>query len=326
MGDTELNVTDTGNDTETPTSWPEIDDDALAPMVSDSTEAVGGIPVGEAQRAEVAEATIIGMTKEEFDAKVQEANPVQEAPRKKKVAILGFTESWKLAPFDDPEYEIWGLNELYLFIPRWTRWFEIHKREVYEADKNRTDDHLGKLRQMTVPIYMHQHWDDIPMSVSYPLDTIIQNFGPYLTNSISYMIALAILEGFEEIGIYGVDMAHDTEYGSQRPSCEYFVGIATGRGIKVIIPDQADLMKSLFLYGYQEEQQGVFFAKLKSRKQELEQKHAQIEQQLAQLEQQKASMIEARAQYRGALQDVDHIMKIWAPTNSVTLGMGGPSA
>jgi hypothetical protein len=228
----------------------------------------------------------------------------------KKVAILGFTDSIKQAPFDDLSWEIWGLNELYLMIPRWTRWFEIHSREVYEADKKRTSDHILALRAMTCPVYMHQHYDDIPASVPYPLPQIAELFAnpgkglPYLTNTISYMIALAILEGFSEIAVYGVDMATDSEYSVQRPSCEYFLGFAQGRGIKVTVPPDCELLKTDFLYGYQTPEIERWNARMLAREADLNQKLAQIDAQIAQA-------TEARAQYRGALQDAAHIRKNW---------------
>ena len=41
----------------------------------------------------------------------------------------------------------------------------------------------------------------------------------YGTNTVTYMILLAIAEGATHIGVWGVDMAVDTEYHYQRP-CE----------------------------------------------------------------------------------------------------------
>ena len=50
------------------------------------------------------------------------------------------------------------------------------------------------------------------------------------------MIALAIYEDFDIIHVYGVDMAVCGEYEQQRPSCEFFCGIAKGKGIELYIP------------------------------------------------------------------------------------------
>ncbi len=256
------------------------------------------------------------MTQAELQAGAAQvaASPAEVVPAKRtKVAILGFVQHFKLAPFQDPTFEIWGLNELYTMIPRWDRWFELHPRTAYENDRNRVSDHVTKLKAMTCPVYMHKHWDDIPGSVEYPMGAILQAFPnpcpearPYLTNSITYMILLSILEGFQEVHLYGVDMAHDTEYASQRPSCEWAVGIAQGRGIKTYIPSESDLLKSLFFYGFEQEAAVAFDRKLSTRVTEMEQQIGNLDKEIDRL-------TEMRAQYRGAHQDTVHWRKNWKP-------------
>lgn len=251
-------------------------------------------------------------TQEEFAKRVAAmAQPPPPAAKRTKVAILGFVQHFKLAPFDDPSFEIWGLNELYDHIPRWDRWFEIHDRSIYENDRNRTSQHIQKLKAMKCPVYMHRHWDDIPASVEYPMQAVCQAFPnpcpearPYINNSITYMILLAILEGFQEVHIYGVDMAHDTEYRDQRPSCEWAVGIAQGRAIKVYVPAQSDLLKTTYLYGYEQEPALAFDRKMLAREQEFEANIGKLDQEIGRLS-------EVRAQYRGAHQDTQHWRKNW---------------
>lgn len=258
-------------------------------------------------------AEFMPMTQEAFAAKVAAMAP-PPAARRTKVAILGFVKHWQQAPFADMDFEIWGLNELYQFIPRWDRWFEIHQRSLYENDRNRTSEHIQKLKAMTCPVYMIQHWDDIPASVPYPLAQIIERFPnpcpaarPYLTNTITFEILLALLEGFQEIHLYGVDMSHSTEYGEQRPSCEYAIGLAQGMGVKVYMPTESELLKANFLYGYEVDAEQVFTAKLKD-------KRTDIVNTINQLDNQFLQLIEARAQNRGAHQLVEHLIKNWHPT------------
>jgi hypothetical protein len=74
-------------------------------------------------------------------------------------------------------------------------------------------------------------------------------------------------EGFKEIHLYGVDMAVSTEYDEQRPSCEYFIGLARGRGIKVYIPEESHLLKVRYKYGYEAKSESVYRKNLKQRKQ-----------------------------------------------------------
>lgn len=196
---------------------------------------------------------------------------------KEKVAIVGCATSKNLAPYKDETWEKWGVNNLFLSMPdvKWDKWFEIHPLSV---DKNgnwqrrwgdqfrgqKINDYIIKLAQLPCPVLMQKEWAEIPNSIKYPLAEILSKYGKYFTNSISYQIALAIHLGAKEIGLWGVDMAVNTEYHHQRPSCEYFIGIARGQGIKVTIPAEADLCKTLFLYGYEEKEKNEWKKKLKA--------------------------------------------------------------
>lgn len=178
---------------------------------------------------------------------------------KKKVAIVGFAPSTRdKAPYNNPEWEIWVLNEYFTILPNEganniTRWFEIHQRDTV-LNSSRSNDYIDKLKASKVPIMMCEKYDDIPMSVAYPLDDIIKALGTdYFTNSISYMVAQAVYENYDEIAIYGVDMAQDEEYAKERPSVEYFVGFARAKGIPVYIPPESDICKVPFYYGFQEQ-------------------------------------------------------------------------
>ena len=186
----------------------------------------------------------------------------------KKVAILGFAPHYDKAPFNDESFEIWGLNDLYQFIPRWTRWFDIHDREIHKIDETyvtRADgsSHIDGLKGLNCPVYMVKHYDDIPNSVAFPIEAACEYFNTrYFTNTISMMIALAVMEGFTEIHIYGVDMSVGVEYQEQRSSCEYFIGYARGMGIKVYLPPESDLLQTAFLYGFEEQEKNAYVAKL----------------------------------------------------------------
>lgn len=216
---------------------------------------------------------------------------------KRKVAICGFApSSYREAPYNNSTWtmengcEIWGINELYKVpgVTRWDRWFDLHDRkdgDISERDEN----NIKWMREQKCPFYMHDQYPDIPSSLRLPIEALVEHYRTtYFTNSISYMIAVAGMEGrdergwvidpdkaFGEIHVYGVDMAQQDntpggqpEYGFQRPSCEYFLGFVRGRNIKVYLPPQSDLLFTPFLYGYVGDPQR-FRKKLKSRHAEL---------------------------------------------------------
>lgn len=174
-------------------------------------------------------------------------------PRQRdKVAIVGFAKPHRdQAPFNDPEWEIWGVNDGWSFVPKGTmhRWFDMHSPDIYEWRMRRSQGHIAWLKSFTGQTYFHEARPDIPSSVRYPIEDVIRNIGaPYLTSSIAYMQGLALLLGFKRIGIWGVDMGHDSEYADQRPCCEWLLGVALARGVAIELPDSSPLMKGP-LYG-----------------------------------------------------------------------------
>jgi len=179
-----------------------------------------------------------------------------------KVAIVGCAETSKdkvQKLYKQKGWEFWGINTLHKstphILPKATRWFMTHKydRAINEKGDFEQWEWLKSVKDF--PIYMlgtDEREQEIPMAVPYPITEIKQGFGTYFTNSISYQIVLAIYEGFKEIHLYGVEMALSGEYGYQRPSVEYFLGLARGMGIKVYLPERCDLLTTVVLYGYED--------------------------------------------------------------------------
>jgi hypothetical protein len=164
---------------------------------------------------------------------------------------------------------------------------------------------LDGLRGLNVPIYMQERYEDVPNSIKFPLKEIVDKYGDYFTNSVSFMTAMAIYEGYQEIGIWGVDMAVGTEYVNQRPSCEYFIGLARGAGIKVYIPMASDLCKTRFMYAFEAPKQNKYKEKIDSMLKNMRMRDAQIVEQMRALER-------SHFQYEGAIGATQEIDKIWA--------------
>ena len=194
----------------------------------------------------------------------------------KKLCILGTSTTLNQAPFNDKSFEFWALNEMYdmIDINVATRWFEVHNSaDVFNMKSSKYNvPHREVLQQMKIPIYMNTIHDDIPMSVAYPMDDMIKHFGRKLFRStVDYELQLAIYEKFDEIHIYGVNMACDDEYGFQKPSCEYWLGRVEQAGIRLVLPDGCDLLKSYFTYGGEDfEKQNDLIIKSKAKIEQLE--------------------------------------------------------
>jgi hypothetical protein len=138
----------------------------------------------------------------------------------------------------------------------------------------------------------------IPNGKIFDTDTLFKKHGKYFTSSIAYMIAYAMELGYKRIGLYGIDMAMDSEYQYQRPCVEYYVGLARGAGIVVDIPEQSHIMSYPWVYGIEDppETEGIITeAVCRERARELE----------AQLKKDTESAL----LHRGALQMVDWFMR-----------------
>ena len=100
-------------------------------------------------------------------------------------------------------------------------------------------------------------------------------------------------------------MAVGVEYTAQRPSVEYFMGIAAGRGIKLYVTPASDLMKTRFIYAYEDEQQDAFTQKIKNMLQHMQERQNAIANQ-------RQALHDQFNQYAGAQGATMEIMKIWS--------------
>jgi hypothetical protein len=192
-----------------------------------------------------------------------ERTETQSPEGSKKIALIGFAESWKTAPFDDPTVHVMGLNELHKYLPRWDYWLEIHdgetlgvtKRDLSEGEQKRhldwlSQNHGGKT------IFMQPQFCDgrFPNAVPFPIERLAKwcpDGKPYFTSSIGMMLAWAIDQGYDWIGLYGIDLASDVEYRFQRANAEYFVGLARGMGKTVEIAPTSAICKGGHVYGFE---------------------------------------------------------------------------
>jgi hypothetical protein len=201
----------------------------------------------------------------------------EKVQTKDKVAIIGTAQTMKDAPFHDDSFDIWAVGTAMThgkqLVPKVDLIFELHTKDRWEM-RTRFYNERG------VTVMMQQHDPDVPLSVAFPKDEILKKYRPYFTNSISWMTAYAIEQGYKEIHFYGVHMATVSEYAYEMPSCEYFIGVAEGKGVKCYVPPGADMVKANRLYGY--ENPSEFEQRLKFHKKDMQQKLAQANQQYQQ--------------------------------------------
>ena len=157
------------------------------------------------------------------------------------VAIVGLAPSTHdQAPFEDPDWEAWGFAQDEDGYPYLDRVFEMHPLDFIRGV--RRPGFEDRLKEFDVPLYMQEAYPAIPNATAYPIEDVIAVIGDYFNSSIAYMLGLAILEKVDRIGVWGVDMAGDDEFGYQRPNTEYMIGFAKGLGIDVVVPEESSLV------------------------------------------------------------------------------------
>lgn len=188
--------------------------------------------------------------------------------------ILYGTNSYTrhLIDWDRTDAEFWCWNEVgSLKDDRPGYWakkvdllLQLHVPAIWRNPKNiNHPEHYGWLqREHNFPIYMQDQYADVPSSVKYPKEEIIKALLPNIwrdvdgkvdqvknfTSSTAYALALAIYLGKTRIELAGIEMASDTEYVRQRPGVLFWLGVATGRGVDVVL--HSPLLMNDKDYGY----------------------------------------------------------------------------
>ena len=149
---------------------------------------------------------------------------------------------------------MWGLNEITQ--ERADAWFELHPHSV------QSEHDLAWLAQCQSPCYVLDidEWHGlIPHPVRFPLARLrAAGFRDYYTATFCYQIALALLDGFEMIGLYGVELYYGSprERLVERACVEYWLGVADGRGVEVV--NRSGLSQQPYLYGYDYEKEKTY--------------------------------------------------------------------
>lgn len=204
--------------------------------------------------------------------------------KNKTVALVGTHDLTRgNAPFSNPSVDIWVFNGQTTmdWCPRADAVFDIHPAEdIYR--RSQEDISFGKWlkSEKNMPYYTTVSIPDCPNNIVYPIEEVsndvLKNFkrdnkpNKYFTSGPCYALAMAIHLGYERIEMYGIEMENNTEYIYQRDGIALYLGIASGRGIEVVI-DNRSMMFYAPLYGYEMDASKVDREAFEQRASELEQ-------------------------------------------------------
>lgn len=195
---------------------------------------------------------------------------------KKPLCIIGTASTSKDAPYDmqldgtEYVYDIWGINTALVKedVKRMDACFEMHPKRYWGLQAV-----TERLKEFGGPVYMQDHYEEIPNSLAYPRDAIKKKYlwepmGEkfYVTNTIVYMFLMALEEGYTDISFYGIHMSHATEYAYQRACVSWVLGIVhgyilMGKKYKIYIPPESQLMRAEYEYGYEEPTKAMDYLK-----------------------------------------------------------------
>lgn len=182
---------------------------------------------------------------------------------KNKVVIVGSNQLTRKYIDWDQDADFWIFNEAgsHDWVKKCDAVFQMHSPEIWRNTNNVNDkNHYEWLKNAKIDIWMQDKYSDVPYSRKYPINEICQVLLPgilrksgekieYFTSSASYAIALAIYRGYKIIEIVGIEMSSDSEYKLQKDGVMFWIGYATGIGLKVIIQDKSLLFREK-KYGY----------------------------------------------------------------------------
>ena len=221
----------------------------------------------------------------------------------RKIAVCGSAiSSVGLAPYQEKDWEIWSCSPANKGQPRVDVWFELHNPTVKEREG--LTEWMNWLKEQPI-VYMQKTYPGYKGARTYPLQQIIAKFGPFWwTSQLAYMLALAIEQNPQTIGIYGVDMAANSEYSQQRIACQFLIHyIIKHTEIELVVPPESDLLEHAPLYGYCESSR--MWRKQHARELELRGRIASLKAEAQKAESQAVHLI-------GALDDMEYQTSHWA--------------
>lgn len=170
------------------------------------------------------------------------------APRRSKVAICGAAGARSM-PWDDPTFECWAMNNFWNAARdssgrlAASRWWEQHQitPDAFGPHAGAPIQDANDMRWINtcpVPLYTTEPWPANPNAVVWPVDAMAAKYRDYFTCTFAMQVCQALDEGFEELHVYGLELLAGTQRElSVESSClAYWLGLAEGRGVKVVIP------------------------------------------------------------------------------------------
>lgn len=199
----------------------------------------------------------------------------------KRVAIVGTAETWREAPWNDPDVTIVTLNDAHaLGMPRIDVHYELHPLNRLWIYRKGTPVNMhdvpfghyvrpeGHIEWLAAMAQQRRVWtqdappEGWPEARQFPRQEITETFKDllfldptwgkeYIASGPAWILLNEYRQGAEEFVITGIHLATQREYVDQRPNFEYLIGYLLGRGCRITLPQRTPVCKAPHVYGYE---------------------------------------------------------------------------
>lgn len=163
-------------------------------------------------------------------------------------SAVEFMQDCYHAPMREKDHEVWTVNSGPLVF-RCDKVWNMHDLSKLTTVNSKEVDYLPLYKTIDFPLITIRALEELPQSLEFPLGQLVDQFqSNYFANTVSYMVAGALLCGVEEIHLYGADFNFPGKeaYEAGRACVEYWLGIAHARGVKVFTAKTTTLMDAVY--------------------------------------------------------------------------------
>jgi len=176
------------------------------------------------------------------------------------IILIAMGPTWYQCPKrdlmdDSPKVEVWGINTVFRSYFGLDKLFMMHdvRTEILLNDY----DFINTVNKEGMPVYTAGDYPCLINNVPYPIEKVMSEFRVgYFLNSLSYMMAFAIMQEPATISLFGIDMRPDSSYEwhmNEKGCVEFWCGAAVSRGILLNIPKESYVMRQAItgtFYGF----------------------------------------------------------------------------
>lgn len=158
----------------------------------------------------------------------------------KSLNIIGRGRDWMQGLVTENR-EKWIVSSAFFVRPEFSvdKVFQLHAPSAWEQG-------CHDIKEKLIIAWPHQGFE---WCERLPSDKLIETFGEIFYSSISWMLGMAFLQGYDDIELHGIDMLNETEYIAQRDGLFYLMGILAGKGVNITVPEKSGVYLRKEKYG-----------------------------------------------------------------------------